>query len=59
MRDGNNLVTNVITKNGKAIGVATQNGDEYYAKKIVSNLDVKRTFDVKNKFLTSNKMFLT
>ena len=37
-------VTNVIVKNGRAIGVATQNGDEFYAKKIVSNLDVKRTF---------------
>ena len=40
----NNQVANVIVKNGKAIGVATTNGDEYYAKKIVSNLDVKRTF---------------
>ena len=37
-------VTNVIVKNGRAIGVATKNGDEFYAKKIVSNLDVKRTF---------------
>ena len=39
-----NEVVNVITKNGRAIGVATKKGDEYYAKKIVSNLDVKRTF---------------
>ena len=38
-----NEVVNVITKNGRAIGVATKKGDEYYAK-IVSNLDVKRTF---------------
>lgn len=37
-------VTNVIVKNGRAIGVATKSGDEFYAKKIVSNLDVKRTF---------------
>jgi|TARA_B100000965_G_C19503850_1_gene718706 phytoene dehydrogenase-like protein len=57
-------VTNVITKNGKAIGVATQNGDEYYAKKIVSNLDVKRTFlkiteekDLPDDFVRSVKNF--
>ena len=37
-------VTNVIVKNGRAVGVATTNGDEFYAKKVVSNLDVKRTF---------------
>ena len=37
-------VTNVIVKSGRAVGVATKNGDEFYAKKVVSNLDVKRTF---------------
>jgi phytoene dehydrogenase-like protein len=37
-------VANVIVKNGRAIGVATTNGDEFYAKKIISNLDAKRTF---------------
>jgi phytoene dehydrogenase-like protein len=40
----NSEVSNVIVKNGRAIGVATTNGNEYYAKKIVSNLDAKRTF---------------
>lgn len=37
-------VNHLIVKNGKAIGVALENGDEYYADTIVSNLDVKRTF---------------
>ncbi len=37
-------VENLIVKNGKAIGVALANGDEYYSDTIVSNLDVKRTF---------------
>ncbi|MDI9349851.1 MAG: NAD(P)/FAD-dependent oxidoreductase [Candidatus Symbiobacter sp.] len=33
-----------LVKNGRARGVALTNGDEYYAKNIVSNMDVKRTF---------------
>ena len=37
-------VNNLIVKDNKAIGVALDNGDEYYADTIVSNLDVKRTF---------------
>ena len=37
-------VGNLIVKDGKAIGVALENGDEFYADTIVSNLDVKRTF---------------
>ncbi len=37
-------VENLIVKEGKAVGVALENGDEYYADTIVSNLDVKRTF---------------
>lgn len=37
-------VTNVITKAGNAIGVALENGDDYYAKTIVSGLDPKLTF---------------
>lgn len=37
-------VSQIITKNGKAIGVALENGDEYYAKTIVSGLDPKLTF---------------
>ena len=31
-------------RNGKAVGVATANGNEYRANIIVSNLDPKRTF---------------
>ena len=57
-------VTNVIVKNGRAIGVATKNGDEFYAKKLVSNLDVKRTFlnitdekDLPNDFVERVKNF--
>lgn len=38
------LVKYLIVKNGKAIGVARANGDEYCFDIIVSNLDVKRTF---------------
>ncbi len=37
-------VDQVIVKNGKAVGVALENGDELYANTIVSNLDAKRTF---------------
>ena len=37
-------VDQVIVKGGRAIGVALENGDEYYADTVVSNLDVKRTF---------------
>jgi phytoene dehydrogenase-like protein len=37
-------VAGVIVKNGAATGVALQNGDEYYAKAIVSSIDPKQTF---------------
>ena len=37
-------VSNVITKNGEAIGVALENGDEIYADIVVSALDPRRTF---------------
>ena len=37
-------VSQIIVKNGRAKGVVLANGDEYYAKNIVSNLDVKRTY---------------
>jgi len=37
-------VKQIIVKNGEAVGVALQNGTEYYADTIVSNLDPKRTF---------------
>ncbi len=37
-------VSQIIVKGGRAKGVVLSNGDEYYAKNIVSNLDVKRTY---------------
>ncbi len=37
-------VSQVITKNGEAVGVALENGDEIYADKVVSALDPRRTF---------------
>ncbi|MBW8010593.1 MAG: NAD(P)/FAD-dependent oxidoreductase [Chloroflexi bacterium] len=37
-------VSNVIVKNGKATGVALENGDEFLADIIISSLDPKLTF---------------
>ena len=37
-------VSDVITKNGRAIGVALEDGTEYRAKTVVSALDPRRTF---------------
>ncbi|UYN91399.1 MAG: NAD(P)/FAD-dependent oxidoreductase [Anaerolineales bacterium] len=37
-------VAHVITRNGRAVGVALENGDEIYAKRIISSLDPKLTF---------------
>ena len=37
-------VEQVLVRNGKTIGVATQDGTEYRADVVVSNLDPKRTF---------------
>jgi phytoene dehydrogenase-like protein len=37
-------VSNIIVKNGRAVGVALQNGDEYTAPVVVSSLDANRTF---------------
>jgi phytoene dehydrogenase-like protein len=37
-------VNEVITKNGRAIGVALEDGTEYHAKIVVSALDPRRTF---------------
>ena len=37
-------VARVIVKNGEAVGVALENGDEFYAKTIVSGCDPKVTF---------------
>jgi phytoene dehydrogenase-like protein len=40
----NATVAQVIVKNGKAVGVALENGDEIYGKSIVSSCDPKVTF---------------
>jgi phytoene dehydrogenase-like protein len=37
-------VDQIIVKNGKAVGVALENGDDHYADTIVSNLTFPRTF---------------
>ena len=37
-------VSQVIVKNGKVVGVALENGDEVYARYVVSGVDPKRTF---------------
>lgn len=37
-------VKQVIVKNGRAVGVALENGDEFHAKVVVSAADPKRTF---------------
>ena len=37
-------VDRILVKNGRTVGVALKNGDEYFADVVVSNLDPKRTF---------------
>ncbi|RED44649.1 phytoene dehydrogenase-like protein [Aestuariispira insulae] len=37
-------VENILVKNGRAVGVALENGDEFYSDTIISGMDVKRTF---------------
>ena len=37
-------VVKVLMKNGKAVGVALQSGEEIYAQKVISSADPKRTF---------------
>ncbi len=37
-------VRQILVKNGQAVGVALENGDELYARIVVSNLDARRTF---------------
>ena len=37
-------VDKILVKNGKAIGVVLENGDELYSRIVVSNMDAKRTF---------------
>ena len=57
-------VFNVIVKNGNAVGVALENGDEFHAKKVISGLDPKMSFlklvdasDLPTEFLTAIKKF--
>jgi len=57
-------VKNILIKNNKSYGLALENGDEIYADKIVSNLDVKRTFlkvvekkELPSEFYTAVKNF--
>jgi phytoene dehydrogenase-like protein len=38
-------VERILVKNGKAVGVALQNGDEYRAKRVASNVDCRVTFE--------------
>lgn len=40
----NAVVSQVILRNGQAVGVALENGDEFYADVVVSSLDPKLTF---------------
>ena len=37
-------VEKIVVRNGRATGVVLSNGDEIRAKRVVSNMDVKRTF---------------
>ena len=37
-------VERILIKNNRSYGVVLKNGNEIYAKRIVSNMDVKRTF---------------
>lgn len=37
-------VEQILVKNGKAVGVVLEGGEEVYARIVVSNLDAKRTF---------------
>lgn len=37
-------VSEILVRNGQAVGVALDNGDEIRARRVVSNMDVKRTF---------------
>ncbi len=37
-------VERILVRDGRAIGVVLEGGDEIYAKRVISNMDVKRTF---------------
>ncbi len=57
-------VEQIIVKNGVAVGVALEGGEEVHAPTVVSNMDVKRTFlasmdpkDLPDDFLTAVRNF--
>ena len=37
-------VARILVQNGRAVGVALENGNEHRAKRVISNMDVRRTF---------------
>lgn len=37
-------VSRILVQNGRAVGVALENGDEIRARRVVSNMDARRTF---------------
>ncbi len=37
-------VEQILTRNGRGVGVALSDGTEFYASTVISNMDVKRTF---------------
>jgi phytoene dehydrogenase-like protein len=37
-------VEKVLVRNGRAVGVVLENGDEHLARRVISNMDVRRTF---------------
>ncbi len=37
-------VAEILVRGGRAVGVVLENGDEHRARRVVSNMDVKRTF---------------
>lgn len=37
-------IEKIITREGHAVGVALEGGDEIYGQRVISNMDVKRTF---------------
>ncbi len=39
-----NAVERVVVRNGRAVGVALEGGDEIHGNRVISNMDVKRTF---------------
>lgn len=59
-------VARVLVKNGRSIGVMLENGDEIRAKRVISNMDVKRTMlkhveerELPGDYLASVKKFKT